>query len=418
MSGWLNGDKINNPGGALHWMLILTWMLHEATQQNRSLDDFDIEELFKHIPLKDTMASIGIDDPIFSNPDTLETAWYDYSAIQIPVFHITGWYDFIRPGALTVYNEVSANTSALQRLMVGPWVHDQIWTTYTECGDVDFGERAAMGIDRINGLAVRWFDRWLKDEASGIEKEPAVEVFVMGKNEWFTFDTWPPRDLTYHDWYIDGGGHANTLDGNGVLASSLAEENAAHDTYVFDPMDPVPTMGGANFHFFPDILGIKDQRHVEEREDVLVYTSEPLEAEMIICGPVRVVVYASTLAEDTDFTAKLVEVRSDGYAANIVEGITRASLRNSLENEELLQPGEIYEIEIDLGATATAIPAGHRLRLEVSSSNFPKYDRNPNTGEHPWEAVEYQKTTQTIYHDKEKPSRVILPVLTGGSGGH
>lgn len=417
MSGWLNGDKINSPGGALHWMLMLTWMLHEATQQKRSLNDYDIWELFEHIPLKSTMASIGIDDPVFSNPDTLETVRYDYSTIQIPIYHITGWYDFIRPGALTVYNEVSSNTSTLQKLMIGPWVHDQIWTTYTQAGDVDFGERAAMGIDKINAMALRWFDRWLKDEANGVSEEPAVDVFVMGRDEWLTLDAWPPGDLTYGDWHINSSGGANTQGGDGVLVQSPPERDAAHDTFVFDPMDPVPTFGGANFHFFPEILGIKDQRDIEERDDVLVYTSAPLEEETIICGPVRVILYVSTEARDTDFTAKLVEVRNDGYAAIIVEGIARASFRHSLKEQELLEPGEIYEIGIDLGETAIEIRPGHRLRLEISSSNFPKYDRNPNTGVHPWEAVEYQKTTQTIYHDEAHPSRVILPVLTSGSSG-
>jgi putative CocE/NonD family hydrolase len=412
MSGWLNGDKINNPGGALHWMLILTWMLHEATQKYRDLGSYEIDDLFRYIPLKDAMASVGIDDPVFSNPDTLDAARYDYKDIQIPIFHITGLYDFVSPSALTVFREVSAHTDRYQKLMVGPWVHDQVWSTYTKVGDTDFGRKMAMGFKRINQLALRWFDHWLKGKESGITAERPVEVFIMGQNEWMEFDHWPPAGTFIQEWYLGSGGNANTASGDGVLSMNLSKQAEAADQFLFDPMNPVPTLGGANFHFFPEKLGIRDQRQIEQRPDVLVYTSEPLEQDLLICGDIEVVLFASTEARDTDFTAKLVEVRPDGYAGNVVEGIIRASMRNSLTDPELLEPGEIYELRLDLGAAANRIKAGHRLRVEISSSNFPKYDRNPNTGEHPWEATRYIKTSQTIYHDRNHPSRIVLPVLS------
>jgi putative CocE/NonD family hydrolase len=416
ISGWLNGEKINNPGGALHWMLILQWMLHEATQKYRTLTDYDIDELLNFTPLQNAMLSVGIEDPVFSNPDTLELARYDYAAVQIPVFHITGWYDFVYPAALTVYDEVSKHSSHFQKLMIGPWVHDQVWTTYTEGGDEDFGEQAAMGIDKLNRLAVRWFDRWLKGIDNGITGEPPVEAFHMGRNEWAQYDDWPPQGVTFAKWYLTSRGTANTLNGSGILTGSAPGNDFPNDTFVFDPMNPVPTIGGANFHFFPDVLGVKDQRVIEERSDVLVYTSEALASDLDICGPVRVLIYAATEAKDTDFTAKLVEVRKDGYARNIVEGIVRASYRNSLEESELLEPGRIYRLSIDLGATAIRIPEGHRIRLEISSSNFPKYDRNPNTGEMSWEAVRYETASQTIYHDAQHPSHIVLPVFENASG--
>ncbi len=416
ISGWLNGEKINNPGGALHWMLILTWMLHEATQKYRTLADYDIDELLEFIPLKDAMASVGIDDPVFSNPDTLESARYDYSAIQIPIFHIVGWYDFVYPAALTVYEKVKEAAPHFQKLMIGPWVHDQVWTTYTECGDEDFGVQAAMGIEKLNQLAVRWFDRWLKDTDNGITLEPPVEVFHMGRNEWVRYRSWPPENMTFHKWYIDSGGRANTRNGDGLLTESLPDNKNSHDAFIFDPMDPVPTMGGANFHFFADILGVKNQRNIEERRDVLVYTSEPLRSPLDICGPVKAFIYAASDAQDTDFTAKLVEVRKDGYARNIVEGIIRASRRNSLDEQDLLIPGQIYELTIDMGATAIRIEKGHRLRLEISSSNFPKYDRNPNTGAISWEALRYETANQTVYHDADHPSHIVLPVIESAVG--
>ena len=416
ISGWLNGEKINNPGGALHWMLILTWMLHEATQKYRNLADFDINELFNYIPLQNVMASVGIDDPVFSNPDTLQSAPHEFSAIQIPIFHITGWYDFVYPAALNVYEQVSRHSHQFQKLMIGPWVHDQVWTTYTESGDENFGEKAAMGIDKLNRLAVRWFDRWLKNIDNGITSEPPVEVFHMGRNEWEQHSSWPPQEVTFEKWYITSDGSANSLNGDGVLANSPPKSKTPYDSFVFDPMDPVPTVGGANFHFFPDILGVKDQRPVEQRNDVLVYTSEPLGSDLDICGPIRGYIYVTTDAKDTDFTAKLVEVRQDGYACNIVEGIIRAAYRNSLEEPEFLEPGQIYQLNIDLGATAIRIEEGNSLRVEISSSNFPKYDRNPNTGEASWVATQYETANQTVYHDVEHPSHIILPVVSQADG--
>jgi putative CocE/NonD family hydrolase len=416
ISGWLNGENINSPGGALHWMLILTWTLHEATQKYRDIADYDIDELFNHTPLQNTMASVGIDDPVFSNPDTLGSVHHDFAGIQIPIFHITGWYDFVYPAALNVYEKVSGNSNHFQKLMIGPWTHDQVWTTYTQCGDEDFGEAAAMGIEKLNNLAVRWFDRWLKGIDNGITSEPPVEVFHMGRNQWEQYSRWPLQEVTSEQWYIASDGSANSLNGDGALTNSLPEYEHPYDSFVYDPMDPVPTLGGANFHFFTDILGVKDQRPIEQRSDVLVYTSEPLAADLDICGPVRVILYAATEAKDTDFTAKLVEVRRDGYARNIVEGIVRAGYRNSLDEHELLEPGEIYQLTIDLGATAIHIEEGHNLRLEISSSNFPKYDRNPNTGEASWVAIRYETASQKVYHDSGHPSHIVLPVIRSAGG--
>jgi putative CocE/NonD family hydrolase len=411
ISGWLNGDKVNGPGGALHWGLILPWMVHEATQEKRSLADFDMDELFKFIPLKDVMASIGIDDPVWSNPDTLDVMDHPYSGISVPIFHVTGWNDFVYPAALEIYEEVSAASPHFQKLLVGPWAHDQVWTSFTRAGDEDFGDRSIMGMEQVNQLAVRWFDHWLKGVDTGVTGEPPVKVFVMGSNDWREFPDWPPASASYRQLYLDGDGHANGLEGDGTLSAVQPRGESPHDSFVFDPMNPVPTTGGANFHFFPDGFGIMDQLEVESRADVLVYTSGPLLEPVEVIGPVTVELYASTDGKDTDFTAKLVEVREDGYARNIVEGIVRASMRTSLEEPEPLEPGRIYNLSIDLGATAIVIRKNSRLRLEVSSSNFPKYDRNPNTGEASWTATEYRKALQKVYHSREYPSRVTLSVL-------
>jgi putative CocE/NonD family hydrolase len=195
------------------------------------------------------------------------------------------------------------------------------------------------------------------------------------------------------------------------MLSAEPPAGAGHDTYRFDPMNPVPTYGGANFHFMMHLVGVKDQRDIEKRDDVLVYTAPPLEHDLELAGPIQAVLYVSTEGRDTDFTAKLVEVRADGYARIIEEGIIRMSCRNGAGDRELLTPGEVYRVIVDLGETAIRIPRGHRVRLEVSSSNFPKYDRNPNTGEEALLASKLEPVIQQVHFGPGTPSHVLLPVV-------
>lgn len=191
----------------------------------------------------------------------------------------------------------------------------------------------------------------------------------------------------------------------------IAPLSRGSDEFIFDPMDPVPTHGGANIHFFLNNLGIKDQREIEKRQDVLVYTSTTLDHDLYLVGPLQAVVYASSEGKTTDFTAKLVEVRSDGYARIIEEGILRGPDLIGGKKVKAMEPGKVYPFTIDLGATGIRIKKGHRVRVEVSSSNFPKYTRNPNTGENPERATVFRKVRQTIHHSAEFPSHILLPVL-------
>jgi putative CocE/NonD family hydrolase len=297
----------------------------------------------------------------------------------------------------------------VQRLIVGPWRHDQIWRDEAKVGDLDFGRDAVMGVEKAIELSGDWFEQHLSGKNPKTRDEK-VKLFVMGVNEWRSYDAWPPKAVNFEKWHFDSAGGANSSSGDGVLAKA-APSGASADTFVFDPMAPVPTVGGANFHFFLDNLGIKDQREVERRDDLLVYTTSVLDKAMEIIGPLKVVLYASSQGKQTDFTAKLVEVRADGYARIIEDGIRRGPDPVSGSTVTEMKPGKVYKFTIDLGATGIVIPKGSRLRVDVSSSNFPKYSRNPNTGEMPERASKFINVRQMIHHTAEHPSHIVLPVL-------
>ena len=411
ISGWIQDDGQIRRGGAHHIMLSIPWILHEESQTKRSIADVDFDELFEYLPLIDALASIGVESRIWREEfDFSHLECYHASEIAIPALHITGWNDFVHLAALSVYAGAKTGPAAAsQKLVVGPWFHDQFYTTYTEAGDEDFGPQSVMGLERLMRLALEWFDLTLKDRGPAISDWPDARIFVMGTNEWKDYGDWPPREANERRLFIGSAGGANGLDGDGVLAA--APPAPGHDSYVFDPRHPVPTCGGANFHFMPHLLGVKDQRDIEARDDVLVYTSPPLDESMEIAGPISAVLYVSTEGRDTDFTAKLVEVRSGGYARIIDEGIIRASYRNGGDRRELVEPGEVFRVTVDIGSTAIVIPAGSRVRLEISSSNFPKYDRNPNTGEEALKAHVLVPVRQRVYFGGEHPSHLVLPVV-------
>ena len=243
---------------------------------------------------------------------------------------------------------------------------------------------------------------------------PPVQVFLMGTNEWLDVREWPPAAAHTKVLYLDSEGHANTADGDGRLREHVSSRET-EDLYTYDPRDPVPTRGGAvccNPTVFP--WGPLDQRPVERREDVLVYTTRPLHSDLEVVGPVKVVLYVSSSARDTDFTAKLVDVFPDGYARILSDGVLRLRYRESLERAVTSIPGEQYEIAIDAGVTGNVFQTGHRLRVEISSSNFPKFDRNPNTGGPIADETYLRRANQTVYHGHQHPSRVELMVLPEG----
>jgi putative CocE/NonD family hydrolase len=278
-------------------------------------------------------------------------------------------------------------------------------------GDVDFGPAAAQFDE--DEVTLSWYEYLLKGVPNRFAKEKAVKIFVMGRNEWREEDDWPVARAQSHKYFLHSDGRANSLRGSGSL-SAVSPLKESTDHYLYDPANPVPTVGGPlccdGWHMPP---GPRDQRAVESREDVLIYSTPPFASDTEITGPISLELFAKSTAVDTDFTAKLVDVAPDGFAQNLTEGIIRARYRDSQEKPALMNPGEVYRFTIDLWSTGNVFLKGHVLRLEVSSSNFPRFDRNLNTGQAQGSGERFTSATNTVYHDAEHPSALVLPVVTG-----
>ena len=407
-------DRFYSPGGAMKLGQRLLWM-SENMRAPRFHPDFG--KFVLHLPLRTAdLAATGQTSSMFQEAvahPSYDSFWKSISVreqldkIRVAVFSVGGWFDNFVESDLEAYERLREN-SGVDHILIGPWPHNMA----AKLDGVDFGPES--GVPML-GIELQWFDQFLKGKDTPLLSQAPVRVFVMGVNRWRDAREWPPRAHPRR-FYLESRGHANTLAGDGALdlrapAGPPAPARSA-DRFVFDPQHPVPTTGGAaccNPRVFP--WGPKDQRAVERRRDVLVYTTAPLTSDMEVVGPVRVVLYASTSARDTDFTAKLVDVFPEGRAQNLTDGILRLRYRKSLEKPELARPGEICKLTIDAGVTGNVFQKGHRIRMEISSSNFPRFDRNPNTGEPVADAAELRKARQTVYHDARRPSYVLLPVV-------
>jgi putative CocE/NonD family hydrolase len=334
-----------------------------------------------------------------------------HAQVDVPMYHVTSWYDIFLHGGIANFcglrrGAMTEAARAAQKLLIGPWAHLFPYTspTSTGTGEVDFGPAALIDLHRIQ---LRWFDHWLKGIDTGLLDEPPVRIFVMGENRWRDEHEWPLARTRYTPYYLRSGGRANTAAGDGTLdPRSPGEEPPDH--FVYDPDDPVPTRGGNTLIL---AMGVADQRPVEARPDVLVYTGAVLTEPLEVTGPITVTLHAASSAPDTDFTAKLVDVRPDGYAQNLADGIVRARYRQSRSVPTALVPGEVSTFTIDLWATSHAFLPGHRLRVEISSSNFPRFDRNLNTGLDQATGTRRQAARQTVVHDSRYPSHILLPVI-------
>ena len=258
---------------------------------------------------------------------------------------------------------------------------------------------------------IRFFDHHLKGIANGINQEDPVRIFYMGANRWRSEKDWPIPGTRYRELYLDGNGSANTGGGDGKLSFEKPAV-AASDKYRYDPMDPVLTLGGNNCCGTPTLAGPRDQRPLESRKDVLVYSTDTLKEDITIAGPVKMRLFAATDGPDTDWMIKLIDVFPDGRSMPVSEGILRARFREGLDKPKLLTPGQTYAYDIELTGTANVFQRGHRIRIDITSSNFPQFDRNPNTGDPLGSSARVRVAQQTIHHGGDKPSAIILPVVS------
>jgi putative CocE/NonD family hydrolase len=371
-----------------------------------------------HLPLNTMQQLVGRNarfyDDWLAHPD-YDAYWKPlnveelFDKISVPVHTFGGWFDIFSQGTLRGYVGMSQKgaTEKARRgshIVIGPWGHGPS----QKYGALDFGPTAY--VDALP-LQVRWYDYWMKGIDDGFASEPPVKLFVMGRNEWVYEREYPLARTEYKPLYFASGGGANGNRGDGRLTWVKPAGPSTADRFRYDPDDPVPSLGGNNCCGTPTPAGPMDQRPIEGRRDVLVYDSDVLSEELEATGPVKVVLYASSDAVDTDFVAKLVDVHPDGASYNMAEGILRARYRDSLSRPTPLVPGQVYKMEIDLVGTSVAFRRGHRIRVHVTSSHFPQFDRNPNTGAAFGTTKQVKVAQQTVHHDAERPSHVLLPVI-------
>lgn len=340
----------------------------------------------------------------FYDAVNLSTRW---DSVNVPILHVGGWHDIFIQGTLNAFQNIQERggpgAAGSQQLLVGPWIH--YFTPAS--GEIMF---PGSNIGDLILLNLDWYDYWLKGIENSVKNRPTVKYYMMGDadnsespgNRWIETDSWPPLSVSTSYYLHD----------NGTLSTTAPQNSDPPAMFEYDPNNPVPTIGGRNLNID---AGSYDQSSVESRDDVLVYSTDPLTEPLTIAGRVEVVLYAASNAVDTDFTAKLCDVYPDGRSMLVADGILQARHRNSIHTEEFLTPGELVEIRIDLWSTAIVFEPGHRIRLSISSSNFPRFEANPNTGEPFRKHTSTFIAQQTVYQDGDHSSALILPVVDTGA---
>ncbi len=395
------------PGGAFSLLSRARWGIGLASSRTSTMFPVDWINEIDHLPIETLGESLGFDVRHFQ--DWLQHPSYDAywapinleqraSEMIVPALNIGGWYDVFLRSTIgsykTMKTEAASETARTgQRLIIGPWPH--AWNQSSRTGDQEFGDGALIDIEP---LYLEWFDYWMKDgpEPSGAP----IRIFVMGENIWRDEAEWPLARTTYQSYFL----HSDS-----TLSPETPASNARPKAYEYDPADPVPTLGGNIME--PSLRGPYDQSPLDGRDDVLRFTTSPFAQETEITGPIRAEIYAASSATDTDFMAKLVVVKPDGETFNLVDGVIRARYREGFEEAKLIEPGKIYKYDIDLWATSYVLSKGDRLRIDITSSNFPRLARNLNTGAEFATTTEMKTAHQTIYMTEKYPSNVVLPII-------
>lgn len=381
---------------------------------------YDLKDFFLHLPLIDLDEYAGRKNRFWRDylTHSQDSEFWQrignrghHAQIDTPAFIMGGWYDYYAGEAFTDFTRLRA-AGKRAKILIGPWSH--IISSSQALGELDFGAESKL---ELKELLWRWYEELLRGRKNGILDEPPVTIFVMGINQWRQENEWPLARTQFTPYYFHSQGTADS--GTGSLSPSQPGQEPA-DHYRYDPANPVWTVGGNHsicwgeaYHVIQP--GPFDQRKVEERNDVLAYTSKPLAANVEVTGPITVSLHASSSTPDTDFVARLVDVYPDGRAINITEGILRGRFRESVHQPpKLMQPGSVYEFRIELQPTSMVFLKGHCLRVDITSSCFPLWDRNPNTGHPQGMDAELRVADQTIYHDTVHPSHILLPIIPAG----
>ena len=423
--------------GSIWWADILE---QEATaditgETMGDINQKDYHKLLRHLPVVELDSIVmGKVNPYWrewiAHPDNDE--FWDQASflnhlenLDIPVYHQSGWFDGDGIGSKLNYLKMASHGHKNQKLVLGPWGHTDRATRLGPL-QTDFGEEAIIDLSESY---TRWLDHWLLGVDNGIETEPLVALFVMGSNKWLLGDSYPLPETKFTKYYLASQGKANSLNGDGWLTTTPPDESVAPtDVYTYDPGDPTPDPD--MYYDLDSVEGEEEQtddkesveegiavrrafhnRIDAERQDILVYETSPMEKPLTFAGPISAVLYAASSAKDTDWFVRLSMIRDDGNVYPLVRGVIRARYRNSFSKPELLNPGEVYEYHLDLWQTGITVPAGAKMRVEVSSAAFPVFSRNLNTGGHNETETEYMTAVQTIYHDQDHPSYILLPVI-------
>jgi hypothetical protein len=426
-TAWLHGVQNDEfrprvPPGASQEDLIRISRFYDLAPEMPAVDWSDG---LRHLPVQDIIlnqhGAKGIySDMIRRKPN--DPAWYegglyhDDMPFGVPSFWFASWYDVSTGPNLELFNHVRKNAkdpevANNQYLVIAPVLHCS-YTRATEetiVGERNVGDARLNYDEQIYG----WFDYWLKGEQNGfLEKTPRVQYYTMGSNTWQQSETWPPPGVETTTYYLGSGGKANSLYGDGKLIAQPVKDDQP-DTFAYDPMNPVPSYGG-NVCCTGNAVkgGSFDQQQMETRHDILVYTSEPLAEGIEVSGFIESTLYVSSDAKDTDFTIKLIDVYPDGTAYNLDETIQRARYREGYDKEVFMEEGEVYKLEMSPMSTSNLFAAGHRIRIEISSSNFPRFERNMNTGGNNYDESKGVIAHNVIHHSAAYPSQLRLPVVT------
>lgn len=416
-------------GGAFQLGLMLGWHLHQQLawlQHETAPAGMDAARLrlekaveqgdrwMRHLPLCSCPPLEGVADDyfeIFEHPEDGPYWWplttsLKYGEVDVPILHQGGWFDVLLASTLRCFQGIRARGRTPhcrdnQRLIIGPWIHGPGGVGQRQVGELDFGPEAEFDLDAHRLL---WYDHWLMGTDNEVAQWPPVHVFLMGANRWLDLQEWPPPGIDYTPLYFRQGTEgpgASLNDGSLSWEPPPATETA--DSFAYDPDDPVPSQIR-----YPE-LGPTDHRSAEAR--MLTYTSPVLENDLTVMGPVRAVLYGLSSALDTDWVVRLCDVWPDGRSLSVCDGILRARYRSSMEHTELMTPDQVYCFDVDLWSTAQVFQAGHRLRVQVTSSDFPRYDRNLNTGGPIGKEVRGQVADNTVFHDALRPSHLVLPLV-------